>query len=149
MQQRLRFMCSRDHTLLVKNDICIQYSPVHTSNYVTCQARHYQKLQPCSNPLQNLFYQRSRRILMTPSQGRSSSQGWDSKSWSMPKAPQTSLYLLLLFGEDILVKCQASVKRTMWLQHRCGPEYYEKSCGSTEIFGSALSLLQEKNIVPS
>lgn len=36
--ERLSFMSSRDHTLLVKNDVCIQYALVHTSNYVTCQA---------------------------------------------------------------------------------------------------------------
>lgn len=36
--ERLSLMPTRDHTLLVKNDACIQHTPVHTSNYVTHQA---------------------------------------------------------------------------------------------------------------
>lgn len=55
--------------------IHIQYYPVHTSKYVTCQARSFQKLLPCSTPLQSLFYQKLRKILLTSLQEVSSSQG--------------------------------------------------------------------------
>lgn len=54
--------------------IHIQYYPVHTINYVTCQAKSFQKLLLCSTPLQSLFYQQLRKILITPLQEVSSSQ---------------------------------------------------------------------------
>lgn len=55
--------------------IRIQYYTVHTINYVTCQTRSFQKLFLCSTPLQSLFYQQSKKILITLLQEASSSQG--------------------------------------------------------------------------
>lgn len=132
------------------------------SSYVTWQARCYQKLFPHST-LQSSFYQRWRRIPDNTLAGSQFISRMNLKVMIYAKGITTkSIAAFIIWrihsSRQILGFCKKIPSQVgdllFWGKEPCGSGTERvlsimKNHSYTEIFGSALTLLQEKTIVPS